>query len=39
MWHWPQVVGNLASATELVWREWHSVQLPIVPSSLGLPMA
>ena len=39
MWHWPQVVGRRARATELVWREWQSVQLPMVPSSLGLPTA
>ncbi len=39
MWHWPQVEGRRARATELVWREWQLVQVPMVPSSLGLPMA
>ena len=38
MWHWPQVVGSRAIATEAVCRVWQAVQLPIVPSALGLPM-
>ena len=37
MWHWPHVVGSRAIATDEVWRVWHAVQVPIVPSSFGLP--
>jgi hypothetical protein len=32
------VVGSRAIATELVWRVWHAVQVPIVSSAFGLPM-
>ena len=37
MWHWPQVVGSRAIATDEVWRVWQAVQVPMVPSSFGLP--
>src|ERR1035437_2932245 len=37
MWHCPHVVGRRAIATELVCRVWHTVHVPIVPSSFGLP--
>jgi hypothetical protein len=39
MWHCAQVRGSRAMATELVCRVWHGVQLPMVPSELGLPTA
>ena len=35
MWHWPQVSGSRASATEETWRAWQDVQVPIVPSLVG----
>src|SRR5215831_15326794 len=38
MWHWPHVRGRRAMATELVCRAWHAVQLPMLPSSCGLPI-
>ena len=37
MWHWPQVVGRRAIATDEVCRVWQAVQVPIVPSAFGLP--
>jgi hypothetical protein len=31
------VVGRRAIATDEVWRVWHAVHVPMVPSSFGLP--
>src|SRR6516225_10084596 len=37
MWHWPQVSGSRARATDAEWRAWQLVQVPIEPSGLGRP--